>query len=88
MREEEIFRRDRSYPWRGQLKPLDRRIYMELRRKAEEEKVFETDMSAIMPEMDRRQVEGSLERLNRYGYVLFMKGGTVIKVVISSHPEE
>ncbi len=88
MREEDVFRRDRTFPWRSKLKPLDRRIYMELRETAEREGRVDFDRGSIMPGADRRKVEEALERLNRYGYVLFMKGGTVIKVVISSIPEE
>ncbi|MCU0799145.1 MAG: hypothetical protein MUC62_05680 [Candidatus Thermoplasmatota archaeon] len=87
IREEDAFRRDRTFPWRSKLKPMDRRIYMELREAAERDGTFDFDRGSIMPGADRRQVEEALDRLNRYGYVLFMKGGTVVKVVVSTHPE-
>lgn len=80
-RDESFRERDRSLPGREKLKDRDRQIFFLLRRKAEENGIYETPREEILPGEDQRAVQESLDRLNKYGYVLYMKGGTVIKVV-------
>jgi hypothetical protein len=79
--EESFKERDRSLPGREKLKDRDRRVYYLLRRKAEENGIYETPREEILPGEDQMAVQEALDRLNRYGYILYMKGGTVIKVV-------
>ncbi len=87
-KEEERYGGMRSHPWRERLKDLDRRIYYRLRISAEESGVDRVPRESIMPDIERRTIDKALDRLNRYGYILFMKGGTEIKVVVESSPED
>ncbi|MGA1822180.1 MAG: hypothetical protein ACMUIG_06615 [Thermoplasmatota archaeon] len=80
-RDESFKERDRSLPGREKLKDRDRRIYFLLRRRAEENGIFETPREEILPGENQMEVQESLDRLNKYGYILYMKGGIVIKVV-------
>lgn len=82
--EENMLSREKGHPWAKKLKPLDRRIYFQLRTLLEENGISEVPIESVSPDTDRRSVQESLERLNRYGYVLLMKGGTMIKVVVGS----
>ena len=77
----------RTHPWREKLKEEDRLIYAMLRRKREEEDLSDTPRDSIFPDKDQRMIQESLDRLNHYGYILYMRGGTVIRVVISDTPE-
>ncbi|MFO8051991.1 MAG: hypothetical protein R6V01_09905 [Thermoplasmatota archaeon] len=88
IREEELLPSRKDAPWRSRLKPLDKKIYYQLRSAYEEHGIEETPIEDVLPQTERRVVEGSLERLNRFGYVLYMKGGTIIKVVVGSHIDE
>ncbi len=87
-KEEERYGGMRSHPWREKLKELDRRIYYRLRISAEDMGIDRVPRDSIMPDMERRTIDKALDRLNRYGYILFMKGGTEIKVVVESTPED
>lgn len=86
--EEERFGGMRSHPWRERLKEIDRRIYYQLRRDYEDRGLEQVPRCSILPGEDTRLVDEALDRLNRYGYVLFMKGGTEVRIVITSHPED
>ncbi|MFW3146700.1 MAG: hypothetical protein ACMUIE_07815 [Thermoplasmatota archaeon] len=88
MKEEELLPLRKEHPWRSRLKPMDRRIYLYLRELMEQQGIQEIPRDRLMPDEDRRMVEESLERLNRYGYVLFMMNGLVVKAIISSSPED
>jgi hypothetical protein len=79
--EESYFDISKSLPGREKLKEKDRRIYYALRRRFEEQGIEETPREEILPGENPRLVDESLQRLNRYGYILFMKGGAVIKIV-------
>jgi hypothetical protein len=74
-------------PWREKLKPLDREIYFDLRKNAEDSGILDISRESIELKVPEHEVDRSLERLNRYGYILFMKGGTVIRVLVNSEPE-
>jgi hypothetical protein len=87
IKEEDYFRSRRSEPWRGKLKSLDKEIYMRLRNLREEHGIESVPRKDVYPEADPRKVEESIERLNRYGYVLQMKNGSIIKIVMSDDPE-
>ncbi|MEA3558706.1 MAG: hypothetical protein U9R75_05565 [Candidatus Thermoplasmatota archaeon] len=88
IKEEELFSKRSELPWRSRLKPLDKRIYYRLRSNYEESGVQDLPIEKVLPDESRPLVEDSLERLNRYGYILFMKGGTMIKVIVGSSPED
>ncbi len=76
------------HPWRDGLRPIDREVYFELRTRSEETGVDEFKVDDIDIELDGRTLEVSLDRLNRYGYILYLKGKTVIKLIIDSSPED
>ncbi len=88
MRKEKVTSSMGSHPWRDRLKPIDREIFFQLRTKAEESGNFDLkreDLDLKTPQFD---LERSLERLNRYGYILFLKGGSVIRLIVDSSPED
>jgi hypothetical protein len=94
---EEIERRTRTekvmdevstHPWREKLKPVDREIFFELRKKVDNTGVNEFPIGSLDLDIDPRMLEESLQRLNRYGYILYLRSGTVIKLVIDSSPED
>ena len=87
-RTEGLIRGLRTHPWRDRLKDEDRMIYAELRRRYDELGIRDTPRSDLFPDRDQRMVGRSLERLNRFGYVLFMQGGAIVRVVVSEDPEE
>jgi hypothetical protein len=87
VREEDYFRSQRTEPWREKLEPLDKEIYLDLRRMNDEQGIDLVPRDSIMPGSDRTMVDASIERLNRYGYVLQMKNRTMIKMVITDDPE-
>ena len=87
-REESAYDMHRTLPGREKLKERDRRIYYMLRSRAEETGLEETPRIEILPDENPALVDESLERLNRYGYILFLQGGTVIRVVRSYQPED
>jgi hypothetical protein len=87
IKEEDYFRSRKSEPWRGKLKPLDKEIYIYLRNLLEEQGIDQVPRSEILPTTKQNKVDESIERLNRYGYVLQMKNGSIIKIVISDDPE-
>ena len=76
------------HPWRDGLRPVDREVYFELRTRSEETGIDELKVDDIDLGLDERTLEVSLDRLNRYGYILYLKGGTVIKLIIDSSPED
>jgi len=88
IREEDLFRGMGQPPWADRLKEMDKQIYYDLRTRAERDGTSEFPREEVVSKWDRKLVEASLERLNRYGYILFMKGGSVIKVVVRSSPED
>jgi hypothetical protein len=88
MRMEKVSSSVGSHPWREKLEPLDREVFFELRTRAEETGSLDFKMEEIDIEINPIELDDSLKRLNRYGYVLFMKGGTVIRLVIDSSPED
>jgi hypothetical protein len=88
MDEERVLSAERSYPWKSRLQPVDRRIYLLLREKCDEQGIGEVPRESIMPEMEERILDGSIERLSRYGYVLLMKRGTMIRPIVLDHPED
>jgi hypothetical protein len=88
MRKEKIFTSMDSHPWRGKLRPLDREVFFELRTMAEETGNFDLIREGLDIGIPQHELEKALERLNRYGYILFLKGGTVIRIIIDSSPED
>ncbi len=88
IQEEDYFRSQKTEPWRGKLKAEDKELYMKMRNIVEETGKFEFDSNLVITGRNQRSIEESLQRLNKYGYVLFMKGGSVIKLVVSEDPEE
>ena len=87
-RKKEAFLEVSSHPWREKLKPADRELYYYLRTAVEETGVFDIPVDSISMELNQFELERSLERLNRYGYLLFMKGGTVIRLILTDSPED
>jgi len=87
VKEEDYFRSQRTEPWREKLEPIDKEIYLELRKTNDEQGIDLVSRDSIKPGLDRAVIDGSLERLNRYGYVLQMKNGTMIKIVVTDDPE-
>ncbi len=75
-------------PWREKLKPIDREIYYYLRKTAEDTGNRDIPLDSIDMKITEMELEKVLQRLNRYGYILFMRGGTVIRVIVSSSPED
>jgi hypothetical protein len=88
MDEERVLSGERTHPWKGRLQPVDRRVYLWLRERCDSEGSDEIPRESIMPELDERELDGSIERLSRYGYVLLMKNGAMIKPIILEHPED
>jgi len=88
MEEERVLSGDRSRPWKSRLQPVDRRVYLWLRERTETEGLEEVPRDSIMPELGERVLEETIERLSRYGYVLLMKRGTMIKPIVLDHPED
>jgi hypothetical protein len=88
VREEDYFRSRKTEPWRSKLRSLDKEIYIHLRRLQEEQGSIQFERDGIFPKLNQFEVERSLERLNRYGYVLMLKNGSVIKLVRSDDPED
>ncbi|MBN1538621.1 MAG: hypothetical protein JW939_00620 [Candidatus Thermoplasmatota archaeon] len=88
LKEEDYLRSRRSEPWRDKLRPLDKEIFIQLRTMSEEQGTDEIPRDAIMPGIGTHRVDESLERLNRYGYVLHLKGGSLIKLVVPIEHED
>ncbi len=88
MRKEKVLTSMDSHPWRGKLRPLDREVFFELRTMAEDTGNFDLIRDDLDLGLPPHELERALERLNRYGYILFMKGGTVIRIVVDSSPED
>lgn len=88
MRKEKVFTSMDSHPWRGKLRPLDREVFFELRTMAEDTGNFDLIRDDLDLGLPPHELERALERLNRYGYILFMKGGTVIRIIVDSSPED
>ncbi|MBN1538608.1 MAG: hypothetical protein JW939_00550, partial [Candidatus Thermoplasmatota archaeon] len=88
MEEERVLSGERSRPWKSRLQPVDRRIYLWLRERSETDGLEEVPRDSIMPELGERVLEEAIERLSRYGYVLLMKRGTMIKPIVLEHPED
>lgn len=76
------------HPWRDRLKPMDREVYYHLRKRSEDTGKFDIEVGSIDLNINEMDLERSLERLNRYGYILFMRGGTVIRIILTSSPED
>lgn len=88
IRKERIEQPVLDHPWRGKLKPIDREIYFELRARSESTGSDEFPVQSIDLNIPQRNLQESLERLNRYGYLLYLRGGTIIKLIIDDSPEE
>jgi len=86
LKEESYFRSRRSEPWRGSLRSLDKEIYIQLRNRFEENGMEEVPRHSLMPDISPFKVDQSLERLSKYGYILQLKGGAIIKIVRSYEP--
>jgi len=80
-RQEDLFRKDRSLPFRERLTDNDRQLYYALRRIIEEEGLQEVPLERLAPKKGRRAFDDSVVNLNRYGYLLLMRGGTTLKPV-------
>jgi hypothetical protein len=79
--DEDLFRRDRSMPFRDRLTQNDRELYSAMRRIVEEEGIQEVPVERVLPRKGRSMAEASIANLNRYGYLLLMKGGTSLRLV-------
>jgi hypothetical protein len=79
--DEDLFRGDRSLPFRDRLTQNDREIYSRIRRIQTEEGLAEVPLERIIQQRGQAAAESSLANLNKYGYVLFMKGGTSLRIV-------
>jgi hypothetical protein len=77
-----------SHPWRGKLKPIDREVFFELRTKAEQAGTFDLSRDDLDLKIPSLELDKVLDRLNRFGYVLFLKGGTIIRLIVDSSPED
>ncbi|MGA1792866.1 MAG: hypothetical protein ACMUHM_02850 [Thermoplasmatota archaeon] len=88
LKEESYFRSRRSEPWRGRLRSLDKEIYIDLRSRFEENGIEEVPRDKLMPGVNTYRIDESLERLSKYGYVLLLKGGAVIKIMRSYEPSD
>ncbi|MBN1390693.1 MAG: hypothetical protein JXA22_08645 [Candidatus Thermoplasmatota archaeon] len=88
LKEEDYLRSRRSEPWRDRLKPLDKEIYVQLRTFHEEQGLDEIPRGSILPGVSQHRIDASLDRLNRYGYILLLKNGAIIKLVLSLEPED
>jgi len=80
-RHEDIFKGDRSMPFRDRLDGNDRELYYRIRKIIEEEGVREVPIDRLAPKKGRKAFEDSVANLNRYGYILMMKGGTTVRLV-------
>ncbi|MGA1872340.1 MAG: hypothetical protein ACMUHY_01585, partial [Thermoplasmatota archaeon] len=81
LKEEDYLRSRRSEPWRDALRPIDKDIFVHLRTLQEDQGIESVPRDSVMPGISPFQLEESLERLSRYGYVFLLKGGTLVKVV-------
>jgi hypothetical protein len=88
VKEEDYFRSRRTEPWRAKLRSLDKEIYIHLRTLQDEQGSSQFQRDGIFPKINQFEVERALERLNRYGYILMLKNGSVIKLVRSDDPED
>jgi len=79
--DEDLFRRDRSLPFRDRLTQKDREIYSMIRRIVSDEGIQEVPLERILPARGGSAVSASIANLNRYGYLLLMKGGTSLRIV-------
>ena len=81
MDQEDFFRMDRSLPFRDRLTEQDRMLFYEIKKEMDEKGLEEIPKESVVKGRNRLALEGSLEKLNRYGYVLFMKGGEWIRII-------
>lgn len=88
VKEEDYFRSRRTEPWRARLRPMDKELYINLRTMYEEQGILQFPREEIFPKLSQFKVDESLERLNRYGYILMLKNGSIIKLVRSNDPED
>jgi hypothetical protein len=79
--DEDYLARDRTMPFRSKLTQADKELYSLLRRIKQDEGIEDIPLDRILPAKGKGAIEASIGNLNRYGYVLLMKGGTMLRPV-------